>query len=180
MAPDHGRGRHHAVSVDGQLSPVKSSHKVPFNRPLVTGSEYDYIKAAVDSGHLSGNGPFTKRCEQWIESKTGCRKALLTHSCTAALEMAALLLDLEPGDEVILPSFAFVSTANAFVLRRAVPVFVDIRPDTLNIDEAKIERAVTPKTRAIVALHYAGVACEMNAILDVARRHSLTVVEDAA
>ena len=159
---------------------MKSSHKVPFNRPLVTGSEYDYIKAAVDSGHLSGNGPFTKRCEQWIESMTGCRKALLTHSCTAALEMAALLLDLEPGDEVILPSFAFVSTANAFVLRRAVPVFVDIRPDTLNIDEAKIERAVTPKTRAIVALHYAGVACEMNAILDVARRHSLAVVEDAA
>ena len=159
---------------------MKSSHKVPFNRPTITGPEYDYIKAAVDSGHLSGNGPFTKRCQQWIESATHCRKALLTHSCTAALEMSALLLDLEPGDEVILPSFAFVSTANAFVLRRAVPVFVDIRPDTLNIDEAKIEAAITPRTRAVVALHYAGVSCEMDTILDIASRHTLAVVEDAA
>jgi dTDP-4-amino-4,6-dideoxygalactose transaminase len=157
-----------------------TSHKVPFNRPTVIGSEYDYIKAAVDSGQLSGNGPFTKRCQQWIESNARCGKALLTHSCTAALEMAALLLDLEPGDEVILPSFAFVSTANAFVLRRAVPVFVDIRADTLNIDESKIEAAITPKTRAIVALHYAGVACEMDAMLDIASRHKVDIVEDAA
>ncbi len=159
---------------------MKSPHKVPFNRPTLTGSEYDYIKAAVESGQLSGNGPFTKRCHQWLESSTRTRKALLTHSCTAALEMSALLLDLEPGDEVILPSFAFVSTANAFVLRRAVPVFVDIRPDTLNIDEAKIERAITPRTRAIVALHYAGVSCEMDAILDIASRRGVAVVEDAA
>jgi dTDP-4-amino-4,6-dideoxygalactose transaminase len=157
-----------------------TSHRVPFNRPTLTGSEYDYIKAAVDSGQLSGNGPFTKRCHAWIESNARCAKALLTHSCTAALEMAALLLDLEPGDEVILPSFAFVSTANAFVLRRAVPVFVDIRPDTLNIDESKIEAAITPKTRAIVALHYAGVACEMDAMLDIASRHKIDIVEDAA
>jgi dTDP-4-amino-4,6-dideoxygalactose transaminase len=159
---------------------VNSDHKVPFNRPTVAGSEYDYIKAAVDSGHLSGNGPFTKRCHQWLESTTGARKVLLTHSCTAALEMSALLLDLEPGDEIILPSYAFVSTANAFVLRRAVPVFVDIRPDTLNIDESRIERAIAPRTRAIVALHYAGVACEMNTVLDIARRHNLAVIEDAA
>lgn len=162
------------------MSGKKSSHKVPFNRPTLTGSEYAYIKEAVEGGHLSGNGPFTRRCQQWIEQTTRCRKALLTHSCTAALEMSALLLDLEPGDEVILPSFAFVSTANAFVLRRAVPVFVDIRPDTLNIDETKIAAAITPKTRAIVALHYAGVSCEMDTILDIAARHGIDVVEDAA
>ena len=159
---------------------MKSSHKVPFNRPTIAGPEYEYIKTAVESGHLSGNGPFTKRCQQWIETATRCRKALLTHSCTAALEMSALLLDLEPGDEVIMPSFAFVSTANAFVLRRAVPVFIDIRPDTLNLDESKIEAAITSRTRAIVALHYAGVSCEMDAILGIASRHGLAVVEDAA
>jgi len=117
---------------------VTSRHRVPFNRPTLTGREYEYIKAAVDSGHLSGNGPFTKRCQHWIEAHVQCRRALLTHSCTAALEMSALLLDLEPGDEVVMPSFAFVSTANAFVLRRAVPVFVDVRADTLNIDESLI------------------------------------------
>lgn len=155
-------------------------HKVPFNRPTLAGREYEYIKAAVESGQLSGNGPFTKRCHEWLETTTGSRKALLTHSCTAALEMAALLLDLQAGDEVIMPSFAFVSTANAFVLRRAVPVFVDIRSDTLNVDESLIERAITPRTKAIVALHYAGVSCEMDAILDVASRHGLAVVEDAA
>ena len=153
---------------------------IPFNRPAVVGREYEYIKAAVESRHLSGNGEFTRRCHAWLESHIGCRRALLTHSCTAALEMMALLLDLEPGDEVIMPSFAFVSTANAFVLRRAVPVFVDIRPDTLNLDEALIERAITPRTRAIVALHYAGVACEMDAIAGVAARHGVAVVEDAA
>ena len=159
---------------------MPSNHRVPFNRPSLAGHEYEYIKAAVDSGQLSGNGPFTKRCQQWLETATGCAKALLTQSCTAALEMSALLLDLEPGDEVIMPSFAFVSTANAFVLRHAVPVFVDIRPDTLNLDEKSIERAITPRTKAIVALHYAGVACEMDAILEIASRHRLTVVEDAA
>jgi len=159
---------------------VTSRHRVPFNRPTLTGREYEYIKAAVDSGHLSGNGPFTKRCQHWIEAHVQCRRALLTHSCTAALEMSALLLDLEPGDEVVMPSFAFVSTANAFVLRRAVPVFVDVRADTLNIDESLIERAITPKTRAIIALHYAGVGCEMDPIMDIASRRGLAVVEDAA
>jgi len=153
---------------------------IPFNRPTLAGREYDYIKAAVASGHLSGNGPFTKRCHEWLERQTGSACALLTPSCTASLEMAALLLDLEVGDEVIMPSFAFVSTANAFVLRRAKAVFVDIRSDTLNIDETKIEMAITPRTRAIVALHYAGVGCEMDVITDVARRHHVAVVEDAA
>lgn len=153
---------------------------MPFNRPTLAGREYEYIKAAVDSGQLSGNGPFTKRCQEWLETATGSWKALLTHSCTAALEMSALLLDLQAGDEVIMPSFAFVSTANAFVLRRAVPVFVDIRRDTLNMDETLIERAITPRTKAIVALHYAGVSCEMDAILEIASRRRLTVVEDAA
>src|SRR5215468_105687 len=159
---------------------MPSNHRFPFNRPTLAGREYDYIKAAVDRGQLSGNGPFTKRCQQWLETATGCAKALLTQSCTAALEMSALLLDLEAGDEVIMPSFAFVSTANAFVLRRAVPVFVDIRSDTLNLDETLIEPAITPRTRAIVALHYAGVSCEMDAILDIASCHHLAVVEDAA
>ena len=153
---------------------------IPFNVPHTLGREYEYMKAAVESRHVSGNGSFTKQCHDWLESHTGCHRALLTHSCTAALEMTALLLDLEPGDEVIMPSFAFVSTANAFVLRRAVPVFIDIRPDTLNIDEALIERAITPRTRAVVALHYAGVGCEMDAIVDVASRHAIVVVEDAA
>src|SRR5499427_10469594 len=149
---------------------MPSNHKVPFNRPTLAGHEYEYIKTAVDSGQLSGNGPFTKRCQEWLEEATGSAAALLTHSCTAALEMFALLLDLEPGDEVIMPSFAFVSTANAFVLRRAVPVFVDIRTDTLNIDERRIEAAMTLRTRAIVALHYAGVGCEMDAIGALAAR----------
>jgi dTDP-4-amino-4,6-dideoxygalactose transaminase len=159
---------------------VTSKHKVPFNRPTLTGREYEYIKTAVESGHLSGNGPFTATCQRWIEAHVGCRRALLTHSCTAALEMSALLLDLEPGDEIIMASFAFVSTANAFVLRRAVPVFVDIREDTLNVDESLIEQAITPRTRAIVALHYAGVGCEMDTIVDIASRSRVAVVEDAA
>jgi dTDP-4-amino-4,6-dideoxygalactose transaminase len=159
---------------------VSSKHKVPFNRPMLVGREYEYIRTAVESGQLSGNGPFSRRCHRWLEDAIGSSKALLTHSCTAALEMSALLLDLEPGDEVIMPSFAFVSTANAFVLRRAVPVFVDIRDDTLNLDETLIERAITSRTRAIVALHYAGVSCEMDTILEVASRRGLAVVEDAA
>ena len=154
--------------------------KIPFNKPFMTGRETGYILAAHEAGHLSGNGPFSKRCHHWLEERIGCAKALLTHSCTAALEMAAILLDLKPGDEVIMPSYTFVSTANAFVLRGAVPVFVDIRPDTLNLDETKIEAAITPKTRAIVVVHYAGVACEMDAIMQIAERHGLLVVEDAA
>ena len=153
---------------------------IPFNRPYMTGRELDYIAKAHANGHLSGDGPFTKRCNDWLERTTGARRALLTHSCTAALEMAALLLDLEPGDEVIMPSFTFVSTANAFVLRGAVPVFVDIRADTLNLDETLIEAAITPRTRAICVVHYAGVGCEMDAIAQIAARHGLAVVEDAA
>ena len=146
----------------------------------MTGRELDYIAEAHAKGHLSGDGLFTKRCHAWLERTTGTRRALLTHSCTAALEMSALLLDLEPGDEVIMPSFTFVSTANAFVLRGAVPVFVDIRADTLNLDENLIEAAITPKTRAICVVHYAGVGCEMDAIGAIAARHGLAVVEDAA
>jgi len=157
-----------------------SQNRIPFNRPYMTGRELAYIAQAHANGHLSGDGPFTKRCNAWLEQTTGAMRALLTHSCTAALEMAALLLDLEPGDEVIMPSFTFVSTANAFVLRGAVPVFVDIRADTLNIDENLIEAAITPRTRAICVVHYAGVGCEMDAIEAIAARHGLTIVEDAA
>ncbi len=153
---------------------------IPFNKPYMTGGELGYIADAYGNRHLSGDGLFTKRCHEWLEQRTGSRKALLTHSCTAALEMAALLLDLQPGDEVIMPSFTFVSTANAFVLRGAVPVFVDIRADTLNIDEMLIEAAITSRTRAICVVHYAGVGCEMDAIMDIATRHGLWVVEDAA
>lgn len=157
-----------------------SGEKILFNKPHMTGKELFYIAEAKFGNMLAGDGPFTKRCHQWIEEKTGCAKALLTHSCTAALEMAALLLDIKPGDEVIMPSYTFVSTANAFVLRGGVPVFVDIREDTLNLDERLIEAAITPRTRAIVPVHYAGVACEMDTIMDIARRYGLKVVEDAA
>lgn len=153
---------------------------IPFNKPYMTGKELWYISQAHASGHLAGDGQFTKKCSAWLEQRTGSRKALLTHSCTAALEMAAILADIQPGDEVIMPSYTFVSTANAFVLRGGVPVFVDIRPDTLNIDETKIEAAITPRTKAIAPVHYAGVACEMDAIMDIARRHNLLVIEDAA
>src|ERR1043166_2009584 len=153
---------------------------IPFNRPHVTGMEYAYIQEAVQAGQLAGNGQFTRRCQAWLEERLHAHRVLLVHSCTAALEMAALLLDIQPGDEVIMPSFTFVSTANAFVLRGAVPVFVDIRPDTLNIDERLIEGAITKRTRAIVPVHYAGVAADMDSILDIASRHGLTVVEDAA
>lgn len=157
-----------------------SQENIPFNRPYMTGKELYYIAEAKFGNKLAGDGPFTKRCHQWIEERTGVAKALLTHSCTAALEMAALLLDIQPGDEIIMPSYTFVSTANAFVLRGGVPVFVDIREDTLNLDERLIEAAITPRTRAIVPVHYAGVACEMDSIMDIARRHGLKVVEDAA
>ena len=152
----------------------------PFNKPFIIGPELEYIADAVARGHLSGDGHYTKLCHRWLEEQLGARRALLTHSCTAALEMAAILCDIQPGDEVIMPSYTFVSTANAFVLRGGVPVFVDIRPDTLNLDEKLIEAAITPKTRAIVPVHYAGVACEMDAIMAIARRHNLLVVEDAA
>lgn len=155
-------------------------HIIPFNRPYMTGRELGFITQAESGGMLSGDGPFTKRCHQWLEQHTGCAKVLLTHSCTAALEMGALLADIQPGDEVIMPSYTFVSTANAFVLRGGVPVFVDIREDTLNLDERLIEAAITPRTKAIVPVHYAGVACEMDTIMDIARRHGLKVVEDAA
>jgi dTDP-4-amino-4,6-dideoxygalactose transaminase len=153
---------------------------IPFNRPHLTGKELTYITEAHAAGQLSGNGTFTQRCQDRLAQQLGSARVLLTHSCTAALEMAALLADLRPGDEVIMPSFTFVSTANAFVLRGAVPVFVDIRPDTLNLDEAKVARAITPRTRAIVPVHYAGVGCEMDTILSLAKENSLLVIEDAA
>lgn len=153
---------------------------IRFNVPPYVGKETEYMKAAIDSHKICGDGEFTKRCNAWIEEHTGTAKALLTTSGTQALEMAALLSDIHPGDEVILPSYTFVSTANAFVLRGAKLVFVDIRPDTMNIDEKLIEDAITDKTRAIVPVHYAGVGCEMDTIMDIAKRHNLVVVEDAA
>jgi dTDP-4-amino-4,6-dideoxygalactose transaminase len=146
----------------------------------MTGRELAYIEQAHANHRLAGDGPFSARCSRWLEQATGARKALLTHSCTAALDMAAILAGIGPGDEVIMPSYTFVSTANAFVLRGGVPIFVDIRADTLNIDEARIEAAITPRTRAIVPVHYAGVGCEMAPILEIARRHRLLVIEDAA
>jgi dTDP-4-amino-4,6-dideoxygalactose transaminase len=146
----------------------------------MTGKELYYIAEAHFKGHLAGDGPFTKQCHAWLEARAGCNKALLTHSCTAALEMAALLLDTQPGDEIIMPSYTFVSTANAFVLRGGIPVFVDIREDTLNLDEKLIEAALTPRTRAVVPVHYAGVACEMDTIMSLAKRHGIYVIEDAA
>lgn len=153
---------------------------IRFNVPPYVGKETEYMKEAIDSHKICGDGEFTKRCNAWIEEHTGTAKALLTTSGTQALEMAALLSDIQPGDEVILPSYTFVSTANAFVLRGAKLVFVDIRPDTMNIDEKLIEDAITDKTRAIVPVHYAGVGCEMDTIMDIAKRHNLVVVEDAA
>jgi len=153
---------------------------IPFGKPFIAGKELFYIAQAVMDGHLSGDGPFSSRCEQWFEQRLGAPKALLTPSCTDALELAALLLDIGQGDEVIMPSFTFVSTATAFVLRGAVPVFVDIREDTLNLDERLVEAAVTPRTRAIVAVHYGGCGCEMDALRDIADRHGLALIEDAA
>lgn len=159
---------------------MEKEKRLPFNFPHMTGKELSYIAESHFNGMLAGDGPFTKRCHEWLERYTGGYKALLTHSCTAALEMSALLLDIQPGDEVIMPSYTFVSTANAFVLRGAVPVFVDIREDTLNLNERLIEEAITPRTRAIVPVHYAGVACEMDSIMAIAKRRNLRVVEDAA
>ena len=153
---------------------------VPFNKPYLSGKEILNLKHAYRNGELAGNGPFTQKCQKWLEKVLETKKAFLTHSCTSALEMAAILADIKPGDEVIMPSYTFVSTANAFVLRGGIPVFVDIRPDTLNINEKLIEKAITRKTKVIVPVHYAGVGCEMDTILKIARRHSLLVIEDAA
>jgi dTDP-4-amino-4,6-dideoxygalactose transaminase len=154
--------------------------RIPFNRAGLTGNEFDYIRTSIANAHISGDGDFSFRVHELLERDMPAKKVLLTTSCTHALEMCALLLDCEPGDEIIMPSFTFVSTANAFVLRGATPVFVDIRPDTLNLDETLVEEAITPRTRAIVVVHYAGVACEMDAILAIARRHDLVVIEDNA
>lgn len=159
---------------------VPVSSAIPFNRAFLTGKELTYIREAISAGHISGDGAFTRKCQAILQEVVDCSQALLTTSCTDALEMTALLLDIKPGDEVIIPSFTFVSTINAFVLRGAVPVFADIRADTLNIDETRLEALITSRTRAIVVVHYAGVGCEMDAILEVARRHGLAVIEDNA
>jgi dTDP-4-amino-4,6-dideoxygalactose transaminase len=153
---------------------------VDFNRPVVVGNEFEYMKQAVENGHISGDGPFTKKCHAFLEKELGVQKVLLTTSCTHALEMSAILLDIQPGDEVIIPDFTFVSTVNAFVLRGAKPVFLDVRPDTLNLDESRLEEAITPHTKAIVPVHYAGVGCEMDPIMDIAGRYEIPVVEDNA
>ncbi|QEL56620.1 dTDP-4-amino-4,6-dideoxygalactose transaminase [Chromobacterium paludis] len=156
------------------------SKKIPFAKPFIVGKELFYMAQAVMNGSIAGDGIFTKKCQQWLERELGTPKALLTHSCTAALEMAAILADIGPGDEVIMPSFTFVSSANAFVLRGGVPVFVDIRPDTLNLDESKVEAAITSRTKAIVAVHYAGQACALEALQGICRKHGLLLIEDAA
>lgn len=166
--------------VFGPPDTVAPGRTIPFNRPYMVGTELGYVEQAHANLHLAGDGQFTALCSRWLEQRLGVHKALLTQSCTAALEMAALLADIGPGDEVIMPSFTFVSTANAFVLRGGVPVFVDIRPDTLNLDETKLAAAITPRTKAVVVVHYAGVACEMSAIMAIAREHGLLVIEDAA
>lgn len=158
----------------------KNLYDIPFNKPWISGDEYRYMSQAVEGGHISGDGPFTRQCSELLEEWLGAKRVLLTTNCTHALEMSALLLDLVPGDEVILPAFTFVSTANAFALRGARPVFADIRGDTLNIDETQIERLITSRTKAVVPVHYAGVGCEMDAILEIAGSHRLEVVEDNA
>lgn len=155
-------------------------YRIPFNRPTLTGNELTYIMEAVACGHISGDGYFSRQCHTYLEETLGVKKSLLTTSCTHALEMCALLSDIQPGDEFIVPTFTFTSTANAFVLRGARPVFIDSRPDTLNLDEAQLESHITPRTKAVVVVHYAGVACEMDAILAIARRHGLVVIEDNA
>jgi dTDP-4-amino-4,6-dideoxygalactose transaminase len=155
-------------------------YKIPFNRPAVLGNEFNYMAQVLENGHASGNGPFTAWCEGLLEQELAVEKAMLTTSCTHALEMAALLLGIEPGDEVIMPSFTFVSTANAFVLRGAHPVFVDVRSDTLNLDESQVETAITERTRAIVPVHYAGIGCQMDILAEIAQRHNLVIVEDNA
>lgn len=155
-------------------------YRIDFNKPTLIGCEFEYIQQAIENRHISGDGQFTRQCHALLEKELGVPKVLLTTSCTHALEMAALLLDLGPGDEFIVPSFTFVSTVNAFVLRGARPVFIDIRPDTLNLDEEQLERLITPRTKAILVVHYAGVGCEMDRILEIASRHGIPVVEDNA
>ena len=157
-----------------------SVYRIPFNKPCLAGNEMAYMAQAVENGHISGDGPYSRTCHAWLEQNLGVPRALLTTSCTHALEMAAFLLDLQLGDEVIVPAFTFVSTVNAFAIRGARPVFADIRPDTLNIDETRLESLITPRTRAIVVVHYAGVGCEMEAIMKIAGRHHLPVIEDNA
>jgi dTDP-4-amino-4,6-dideoxygalactose transaminase len=157
-----------------------STLRVDFNRPVTVGNEFEYMRRAMEGRHISGDGAFSKKCHAFLENELGVTKALLTTSCTHALEMSAILLDIQPGDEVIIPDFTFVSTVNAFVLRGAKPVFVDIRPDTLNLDESKLEAVITPRTKAIVPVHYAGVGCEMDSILEIAKRYNVAVVEDNA
>ncbi|MBN1149189.1 MAG: dTDP-4-amino-4,6-dideoxygalactose transaminase [Anaerolineales bacterium] len=157
-----------------------NEYKIPFNKPCIAGNEMDYMSQAISQYHISGDGVFSRKCHAWFQEFLGVPNALLTTNCTHALEMAAFLLELQPGDEVIVPSFTFVSTVNAFVIRGARPVFIDIRPDTLNLDETQLERLISARTRAIVAVHYAGVGCEMDAILEVARRHGVPVIEDNA
>lgn len=154
--------------------------RVDFNRPITVGNEFEYMRQAIENVHISGDGPFTKKCHELLEQELGVPKALLTTSCTHALEMSAILLDIQPGDEVIIPDFTFVSTVNAFVLRGATPRFVDIRPDILNLDESKLEELITPRTKVILPVHYAGVGCEMDSIMEVANRHNIAVVEDNA
>lgn len=158
----------------------KIEYKIPFNKPYFTPNELKYIKNAYTLGQLSGNGFYTKKCHQWVEEKIGCQKVLLTQSGTSALEMLAILAKIKPGDEIIMPSFTFVTTASAFVLRGGIPVFVDIRPDTLNINENLMEEAITPRTKAIMVVHYAGVGCEMDKIREIAKKHKILVLEDAA
>jgi dTDP-4-amino-4,6-dideoxygalactose transaminase len=154
--------------------------KIPFNRASLAGNELEYIRQAVEEMHISGDGPFSKRCEQLLQQLLDVKRALLTTSCTDALEMSGVLLNLEPGDEVIVPSFTFVSTINAYVLRGAVPVFIDVRPDTLNLDETQLESLITDRTRAVVPVHYGGVGCEMDAIMEISNAHGVTVIEDNA
>lgn len=185
--PPRNVSHSHGRVLGSNLAPVslpqvsgESQLTVPFNKVLTTNLELEYIREAMTSGRTSGDGQFTKLCKAWLEEQTGCESALITHSCTAALEMAAILADVKPGDEVIMPSYTFVSTANAFVLRGAVPVFIDIRPDTFNLDESKIVDAITAKTKAIAPVHYAGVICEMDAIQAIAHDHNLLIIEDAA
>jgi dTDP-4-amino-4,6-dideoxygalactose transaminase len=162
------------------MGPGRRRARIPLHKPFVVGKELAYVRQAVESGRLAGDGVFTKRCHELLERRSSAPRVLLTHSCTAALEISALLLDLQPGDEVVMPSFTFVSTANAYALRGATPVFADIRPDTLNLDERLLPAAIGPRTKAIVPVHYAGVACEMDAIMALARQHRLRVIEDAA
>jgi dTDP-4-amino-4,6-dideoxygalactose transaminase len=176
----HSNGRVFGSSLATVPATGENALKIPFNKVLTSNLELEYIREAIANGQTSGDGHFTKQCKTWLEQQTGSKSALITHSCTAALEMAAILADVQPGDEVIMPSYTFVSTANAFVLRGAIPVFVDIRPDTFNIDESKIAAAITAKTKAIAPVHYAGVSCEMDVIAAIANDHNLFIIEDAA